>query len=141
MWIPRTDEEKLQWVKRTRSQATSFARLIGGSTFVAFTAAAYFGISLVPQYQMFAGAVTRPLSFAGAALIGLLIGAGLFRDVRRSELRKMESTTVCPKCGAMDRSDVGVACRCGGTFVKASEVRWVEESDEDSECQAAENLD
>jgi hypothetical protein len=128
MWTPRTQEEQDKWLARTHAQARSFAILIGVSVFVGVTLAMSFGISLVPGGLMFMGFSPRPLGFTGAIVIGAFIGLGVGRDVRRSELKKNLSLTVCPRCGKMGQLNDGEKCRCGSSFVKTSKVRWVDDA-------------
>ncbi len=135
MWIDRTPQEKLAWANRSRSQASRFAFAIGASAFIVLTACLYFGVSLNLRAQMFAGAATRPVSLGVAIFAGLFIGIGLFRDVRRSELKKMEEAAICPLCNAFSESSSAAQCSCGGTFVPTSEVRWVD--DDRAEAQRA----
>ena len=75
---------------------------------------------------MYMGVTLRPVGLTGALVVGALIGLGVFRDVRRSELKNKLSLTVCPRCEKMGKHNDGAKCDCGGEFVKTSEVRWVD---------------
>ena len=127
MWITRTAEEKEKWMVRTRSQVNTFALQIGVLVLIGMTAGLYFGITLRPSYQMFMGGSARRFGLTGSFLIGLLMALLMANDVRRKKLKEELSQTVCPKCGILGQLNEGGACGCGGAFVKASEVRWVDD--------------
>jgi len=138
MWIPRTKEEQDRWTARTHAQARSFALGIGILVFIGVTSAMYFGVSLVAAHRMFMGPSSRPMGLIGALLAGAFIGLGVFRDVRRSELKKHLSLTICPRCGTMGQLNEGEKCGCGGEFVKTSKVRWVDEPVDGNSSQGSE---
>ena len=131
MWIQRTPEESAKWQKAAESDARSNGRLVGGLVWVASSVVAaggwYFflsgGAGVVVQKDVGGSFWVRlPLFGLLAAPFAYLV----FRYESRKALRKNLARTICPACDTGSEANAGATCQCGGTFVSASAVKWVE---------------
>ncbi len=130
MWTQRTPEEVAKWHEATEREARSHGRLIAGIVWV--------GVSVLVAggwFVSFRGGFATHSSTSGSFWLRLPIFAALalpfawfvYRRESRSELAKLTRRSICTKCEASGESEPGTACQCGGTFVAASTVRWVED--------------
>ncbi|MDR3458527.1 MAG: hypothetical protein P4N60_13840 [Verrucomicrobiae bacterium] len=131
MWIQRTPEEITKWQKAAESEARSHGRFIAGIVWVAVSmlcAGGWFiflsgGAGVVVQSDV-SGSFWLRLPIFG--LVAAPIAYWIFRHERRKELTKIARRTICPKCDTPADGNPGANCQCGGSFVPASTVRWVE---------------
>ena len=133
MWVPRTEEEKRQWMTRMHSQATAFALRLFVLGCAGGTAVLYFGIrpAFLPPRHTFMGGLSWSSRLVGCLLLSALASWYGCYDVRRKQIEKELAQTVCPACGTLGQRNHGGPCNCGGTFVKVSEVRWVDDAVEE----------
>lgn len=131
MWIQRTPEEVAKWNDATQQEARSSGRLIAGIVLVLvplLIAGGWFvSFRAGPAVQQSASGsfwIRLPIF----VIITLPIAWFIYRRESRSELAKLTRQTICPKCEAGGEGNDGAACKCGGTFVSRSTVRWVDES-------------
>ena len=129
VWVHRTPEEEAQWRARAEEGARSLGLMIGllgwaGAVILAsFGWVVSFSTGLAVQRSYGGTFWTRLLVFA-------MLGSPIIFIARRVEsrkaLRKDLARTICPKCDTAAEGNAGSACQCGGAFVPASTVRWVE---------------
>jgi hypothetical protein len=130
MWVDRTPEETKKWHEATAHEARSHGRLIAGC--------AWFLVTLVFAGGWFfsyrTGVATQQVPSASfwvrlpvIALISFPFAWFIFRRETRNELAKLKRRTVCPKCDTSGEAEEGTNCSCGGVFVSASSVKWVED--------------
>jgi hypothetical protein len=129
MWIPRTPDEETKWRAAAEKSARSHGLTIGlaawgiavlvlsSGWFVSFSS----GLAIERNYG---GSFWTRLLFFG--LIGSPIVYFVWRIESRKALRKDLARTICPKCDTAAEDNAGTDCECGGTFVSAGSVRWVE---------------
>jgi uncharacterized RDD family membrane protein YckC len=127
MWVQRTAEQTARWRESSKREARSDARLIAGLCLVLFPllmAGGWFvGLRFGIVLKTTGGGFSRLLWFV---LITLPFAWFVFRRTYRDELAKAERRTVCAQCDAGGEHPPGTACACGGTFVPASTVKWVD---------------
>jgi len=129
MWVQRTSEEGAQWKANAEKDARSHGLMIGlwGWAGAVILLSAGWIVS-------FSTGMATQRNFGGTFWMRLLIfgiiGSPIIFIARRVEsrkaLRKDMDRTICPKCDTAAERNAGTACHCGGTFVSASTVRWVE---------------
>ncbi|PWU09483.1 MAG: hypothetical protein C5B50_27280 [Verrucomicrobia bacterium] len=129
MWVQRTPEEEAQWRANAERGARTHGLVIG-------LLAWGFGVILLSAGWLvdFKTGLALQRSYGGTFWLRLLIfgviGSPVIFIVRRVEgrkaLRKSLARTICPKCDTAAEGNAGAACQCGGAFVPASTVRWVE---------------
>ncbi len=68
-----------------------------------------------------------------ALLTGLALGAAAGREAWKWQINGDRARTVCPACGTQAEHNEGLACTCGGAFVKASDMRWEDEPETSDE--------
>jgi hypothetical protein len=129
MWIQRTPEEETQWRASAEKDARSHGLMIGllgwGGAVVLLSAG---------WEVSFSAGIAVQRSYGGTFWMRLLIfgivGSPIIFIARRVEsrkaLRKDLARTICPKCDTAAEGNTGAICRCGGAFVPASTVKWVE---------------
>jgi len=66
------------------------------------------------------------LRFSVIALLLAPFMYWIFRCERRKELHKLSQVTICPQCDKAGDGNAGGTCQCGGKFVPASTLKWVE---------------
>lgn len=131
MWVQRTSEEVARWQKDAESEACSHGRMVGGLVWVgvAILGAGGWFIFMSSGGGM---AVQRPVSgdfWLRLPLFGLIsapFAYWVFCKEKQKELLKITRRTICPQCDTGAENNAGVTCKCGGAFVAASSVRWVE---------------
>jgi hypothetical protein len=129
MWIQRTPEEQTQWRANAERDARSHGLMIGLLGWTGAVILLSFGWVVSFSTGM---AVQRSYSgpFWMRLLVFAVVGSPIIFIARRVEsrkaLRKDLARTICPKCDTAAEGNGGVGCECGGAFVPASTVRWVE---------------
>lgn len=68
--------------------------------------------------------LAHALAFTGAIMLPAAYVAYLWE--RGNELAKQRARTICPKCELAGLANVGADCACGGSYVAASTVKWVD---------------
>jgi uncharacterized membrane protein len=129
MWIQRTPEEEAKWRASAEKDARSHGLMIG----LLGWAGAVILVS-AGWFVSFSTGMAVQRSHSGSFWIRLLIygvvASPIIFIARRVEsrkaLRKDLARTICPKCDTAAENNAGAACQCGGAFVPASTVRWVE---------------
>jgi hypothetical protein len=129
MWIQRTPEEEAQWQQSAEQDARSHGLMIGilAWGFAVLVLSAGWMVS-------FSTGVIVQRSFGGTFWMRLLVfgllGSPVIFIARRAEsrkaLRKARLRTICPKCDTAAEGNAGATCQCGGAFVLASTMKWVE---------------
>jgi hypothetical protein len=129
MWVQRTPEEVANWRSAARKRGRSDGLMIGVMAWiiaVMVLSAGWFvdfktGVVVEHHY---AGTFWTRLPFL--ALLGspIIFIAGHFGAKRA--LRNEEHRTLCPKCEELGKNNAGATCACGGTFILARELKWVE---------------
>jgi hypothetical protein len=129
MWVQRTPEEEAQWRATAEKEARSQGLLIGVVGWVG-------AVILVSTgwFVSFRTGGAAPISHDGTFWTRLpifaVLGSPIIFIARRVEsrkgLRKDLARTICPKCDTAAENNAGAPCPCGGAFVPASTVRWVE---------------
>jgi len=131
MWIQRTPEEVAKWQKSAESEACSHGRFIGGIVWLLVAvclAGGWFfflssGTGIVGQREV-TGSFWLRLPIYG--LVAAPFAYFVFRYERKKELAKILRRTICPKCDTPAESNIGATCKCGGSFVPSSTMKWVE---------------
>ena len=131
MWIQRTPDEIALWQKRAEGEASSHGRLIAGISWLLVSIFGACGWTFL--YSGGTGIVMQK-EISGSfwmrlALFGLITAPffyWIFRYERRKELAKIKLRTVCPQCDTPASGNAGTACKCGGSFVLTSTMKWVE---------------
>jgi len=131
MWVQRTPDEIAEWEKAAEIEARSYGRLIAGMVWilVSLLAAggwfAFFGggAAIAVQRDVSGGFWSR---FPILAVVVAPFAYWLFRREKQKELAKIVRRTICPSCDTADNDNAGVACKCGGSFVLTSSMKWVE---------------
>jgi hypothetical protein len=131
MWIQRTPEETAKWQQTAESEARSHGRFVGILVWVAFSvlgAGGWYvflssGAAVAVQKDV-AGSFWGRLPIFG--LIAAPFSYFVFRYESRKSLRKDVARSICPKCDTAAEGNAGTTCQCGGAFVSASTVKWVE---------------
>lgn len=131
MWIQRTPDEVAKWQKDAEREACSHGRVVGGLVWVGCSVLAAGG-----WFVFLSGgagvAIQRNVSgdfWLRLPLFGLIsapFAYWVFRRERQNELTKNTRRTICPKCDTGADGNAGATCKCGGTFVSASALKWVE---------------
>lgn len=121
MWIQRTPEEEAKWRASAEKDARSHGLMIGLFGW---------GIAVILLFARGWGVNFYGGTFWMRLLIFGVIGSPVIFIARRVEsrkaLRKDLARTICPKCDTAAEGNAGATCQCGGAFVPASSVRWVE---------------
>ena len=129
MWIQRTPEEEAKWRASAEKDARSHGLMIG---------LLGWGIAVVlvsaGWFVSFSGGMAVQRSYGGSFWMRLLIFGVIASPIifiarrveSRKALRKDLARTICPKCDTAAEGNAGASCQCGGAFVPASTVRWVE---------------
>lgn len=129
MWIQRSPEEVAKWKLNTERQARADGLMIGVLGWAG--AAVLLSAGWVVSFQ---SGVAVQGSFGGTFWTRLPIFVVLASPVvfiaRRYEskksLRKAASRTICPQCDTPGDGNAGASCKCGGSFVPSSTMKWVE---------------
>lgn len=131
MWTPRSPEEITQWHKNAEREAISHGRMIAGIVWVVvaivsasgwlFFLSAGTGIAI--QRNVTADFWLRVPVFG---LIAAPFAYFIFRTEKRKELARIKLRTICPACDTSAENNPGAACKCGGSFVLASTLKWIE---------------
>jgi hypothetical protein len=129
MWVKRTQEEEARWRIAAEKGARSHGLMIGllgwGGAVILLSAGWIVSFSSgVAVERNYGGTFwTRLLVFG-------LLGSPIIFIARRVEgrkaLRKDLARTICPKCDTAAEGNAEAACQCGGAYVLASTVKWVE---------------
>jgi hypothetical protein len=131
MWVERTQDEVTKWRASKTRAARRYGVIFAGSIWVAVSIMVIYGWSLFSSGGVVV-AVQRDISarvwwvMPGAILMIFPIIYFCFRQQSKSRLREYDRFTICPKCDSAGDNNAGAPCRCGGTFVPSSTVRWVE---------------
>ncbi len=131
MWIARTQEEVTKWHAATKREARSAGWLIAGLSWLGITALLAGGWIVGGR----AGFITENSVAAGSfwsrfpifAIAGLPVAYWLFRRESARELESSMQMSICPKCEATGEGNAGTPCECGGSYVRQSTVRWVDD--------------
>lgn len=135
MWIDRTPEEEAAWHKSSQEEASSHGRFAGWLVFLAVTVLAsggwLFSLRAGVIVQTGSDGLLQKLSLVKRVPIVAAFVAPfawwIYRRETRSELRKIMARTICPDCEQAASGNTGMACDCGGVFISASKVRWVDD--------------
>jgi hypothetical protein len=131
MWIPRTPEEVAKWHTATVREARSAGWLIAGLSWLGITALLAGGWIVGGR----AGFITENSVAAGSfwsrfpvfAIAGLPVVYWLLRRESARELQRAVQMTICPKCEATGEGNADTPCQCGGSYVRQSTVRWIDD--------------
>jgi len=129
MWIQRTPEEETRWRISAERDARSHGTMIGVLAWAIAVTCLSFG-----WVVSFSTGVAVQRSYGGIFWMRLLIFGVITSPIifiarhveRRKALEKDLARTICPKCDIAAESNAGATCQCGGAFVPASTVKWVE---------------
>ena len=132
MWTQRTPEEVEKWRQAAANEACSHGRLIGGLVWVAvavLAAGGWFffmgGNAGVAIQRNVSGGFWLRLPIFG--IIAAPFAYFVFRTERRKERARIAARTICPQCDSAGEGNANTPCQCGGTFVSASTMKWVEQ--------------
>jgi hypothetical protein len=81
------------------------------------------GAGIVGQREV-AGSFWSRLPIFG--LIAAPFAYFVFRYESGKELARITRLTICPQCDTAGEDNAGVACKCGGAFVLAGTMKWIE---------------
>lgn len=131
MWIERTPEEIKQWEKKAESEASSHGWLIAGTVWLLVSICLASGVSIFYGSGTIIATQTNVtgIFWFRFLLYGLLAAPfayWVFRRERKKEHIKIKQRTVCPQCDTSASGNAGATCRCGGSFVLTSTVKWIE---------------
>jgi hypothetical protein len=129
MWVERTPEEIAKWQEATLRKARTDGLIIGivgwvlGALVLSAGWVVSFASGFAAQRDIGGTFWTRLLVFGVvcAPIVFLARRVESRRAIRNAGLR-----TICPKCDTAAEGNAGAACRCGGTFVLLSTMKWVE---------------
>ena len=129
MWVQRTPEEVTKWQKAAEREACSHGRLIAGIVWVLVSICAAGG-----WFFFFSGgtgiAAQRDVSgsfWLRLPVFGLVVAPvayWIYRHEKRKELVKITRQTICPGCDTAAEGNAGAGCKCGGSFVLSSTMKW-----------------
>jgi hypothetical protein len=130
MWVQRTPEEVANWQSTASKRGRSDGLTIGAMAWiivVVILSAGWivdFKTGVVVEYRYPGTFWTRLpiLALVGSPIIFIAARFGAKRALRNEEHR-----TLCPKCEMMGNDNAGATCECGGAFVLARELKWVED--------------
>lgn len=131
MWVQRTSEEVAKRHKSAEGEACLHGRLMGGIVWVLVAvslAGGWFfmlsgGTGIVGQREVSGSFWLRLLVFG---LVAAPFAYFVFRYERKKELARITRRTICPQCDTPAEGNTGAACKCGGSFVSMSTMKWVE---------------
>jgi len=129
MWIQRTPDEVSQWQKDTEKQARADGLMMGVMIWAVVVVLLSTGWVLIFQVGMGAQSRWGGRLGTGLPIFALLASPVIFivrHYAEKKALRKAAGRTICPQCGSGGNGNAGATCKCGGTFVVASTMKWVE---------------
>ena len=130
MWVKRNREEIDQYVTAMKKEARGHG--------LSWAAVFFFGGGILSITGWFIGIrsgiilfrenphrlETRLLAFA---LFVVPVSLIAYFRVKRKALRKLEKDTICVRCDTVSNGNEGMQCGCGGHFIPAASVKWVED--------------
>jgi uncharacterized membrane protein len=126
MWIQRTPEEVIQWQKAAEKQTRSIGLLIGVMAWIILVVVVSACWHLSFQTGFPGGRAGHVGGFWIRLPIFGIFGVPIIFIVLRYVSMKAARRTICPKCDISGHDNVGMICKCGGSFVPTSTVKWVE---------------
>jgi uncharacterized membrane protein len=126
MWIQRTPEEVIQCQKATKKQAHSIGLLLGVMAWIIVVVVVSACWHLSFQTGFPGGREGHVGGFWIRLPIFGIFGVPIIFVVLRYVNKKVARRTICPKCDMSGDDNVGMTCKCGGTFVLANTMQWIE---------------
>jgi len=131
MWVQRTAEETAKWNEAAIREARNHGRLIAGMVWILVSAGLAGGWMASAQFAVIADTTQVGGSFWSRwptfGLIMLPFCWWLYRRESKRDLATALNRTICPRCETASEGNHGSACKCGGSFVPQSTVKWEED--------------
>ncbi len=135
MWIQQ-DRDKIELARRKKYKSIKKPLMYSSLNFILFSTWMKLGISKgsppsfnpISWEQFFHDEFTRVL--LSSILIFLVLYA--WQIIFKKEIGA-DNNFICKECGQVKRWDGDFNCECGGTFVRADEMKWIDKEDEQKE--------
>lgn len=112
------------WTKKSSDEIGAERR--AGLIRSIFFLAVLFGLSSL-LFSLAAAAVRRPVSVAGATVIGGIFSVmvlGFIHGAGAERRRNFNKTVVCDRCNAVKTADGQSRCACGGDYHRLADMKW-----------------
>lgn len=131
MWIPRTEREIADWLHKAERGAKSSARR--SAVAIWMVAVVLGGAGWCVSLSMGAairlgGGIPMGLRFLLVGLVIFPVCYLIYRNQWQSDFSERLRRSVCPSCDRFESDLSGTPCSCGGGYVSASSVKWIDDN-------------